>query len=415
MKTQGTRLGPLICHKCSPHLALRRESGDKGFGHQKVRVILKAGGSMLNLKKVFQASLILFVSLTFLSCSDVKFATSKSQAPTGPTPPPSPPTPQGTRDVTYTGTVQAQNNKLDILLIVDDSNSMLADNQKLATRLAEFVTNLQSSSIDWQMCATVTRSLPINGNPAWGLSIIWSNYTPTSSSTPNWVLKSTANLSTIFTNTINNIGAGWAGTDDERGTKAAYWHIYNGDPRVATASKCHRTDAALAMIIVSDEDVRSVGGEKAYEYYLGEHKPLENDDEPNTVLNYVKEVFGATKRFTFNSIIVKPNDETCLRAQDAGGAKSHYGIKYSQLSNMTGGGIGSICDENYSTNLNLFTDSIEDSLSFQALECMPVGTVDVTVTPPVTNLVTSVKGASLEFNPKIPVGRTLNIKYKCQL
>lgn len=348
------------------------------------------------------------------SCSDVKFATSKSQPPPTSSAP-APAGPLGTRDVTYTGVVQAQNNKLDILLIVDDSNSMLADNQKLATRLTEFVSNLQSSSIDWQMCATVTRALPINNNPAWGLSIIWSNYTPAIASTPNWVLKSTANLSTIFTNTINNIGAGWAGTDDERGTKAAYWHIYNGDPRVATASKCHRQDAALAMIIVSDEDIRSVGGEKTYEYYVGEHKPLENDDEPSTLLNYVKEVFGATKRFTFNSIIVRPGDETCLKAQDAGGAKSHYGVRYKQLSDMTGGGIGSICEENYSTNLNLFADSIEDSLSAQALECMPVGAVEVTVNPSVANLTSTVKGASIEFNPKIPVGRTLTIKYKCQL
>lgn len=355
----------------------------------------------------------LFSIFSLLSCSDVKFASSKSDAPQT-SPAVTPPTQAGTRDVNYSGIVQVQNNKLDILLIVDDSNSMLADNQKLAARLTDFVANLQSSSIDWQMCATVTRPLPINGNPAWGLSIIWSNYTPVVG-TPNWVLKSSPNLASVFTNTINNIGAGWAGTDDERGTKAAYWHIYNGDPRVATNSKCHRTDAALAMIIVSDEDIRSVGGDKTYEYYLGEHKPLESEDEPNTLLNYVKDVFGATKRFTFNSIIVKPSDDTCMKEQDAGGAKSHYGIKYKQLSDMTGGKVGSICDENYSSNLNLFADSIEDSLSSIALECMPVGPVEVSVTPQVAGLTSTVKGASIDFNPKIPAGRTLTMKYKCAI
>lgn len=354
------------------------------------------------------AGLVLFTT----SCGPVKFATSKSEAPK-PTPTPVNPTPQGTRDVNSTVVVQTPNSKLDLLLIVDDSNSMLADNQKLAARLTEFVTNLQSSSIDWQMCVTVTRPLPINNNPTWGLSIIWSNYTPAVTSTPNWVLKTNANLSTIFTNTINNIGAGWAGTDDERGTKAAYWHVYNGDVRFPNHSKCHRADAALAMIIVSDEDIRSVGGDKTYEYYLGEHKALETEDEPATLLNYVKEVFGATKRFTFNSIIVKPGDDTCLKAQDAAGAKSHYGYKYEQMSKLTGGGVGSICDANYSTTLNLFADTIEDSIASQALECMPVGAVEVTVTPEVVGLTSTLKGASIEFTPKIPVGRTLNLKYKC--
>ncbi len=375
---------------------------------------LKADPKEWLMQKNLILSCVFILSIFQASCGPVKFATSKTEAPIQ-TNPPATPTPLGTRDVNSTIVVQTPNSKLDILLIVDDSNSMLADNQKLAARLSDFVNTLQTSNIDWQMCATVTRALMTNGNPSWGLSMVWSQYTPASSATPAWVLKSNANLSNIFTATINNIGAGWAGTDDERGTKAGYWHIYNGDVRFPNFSKCHRAEAALAMIIVSDEDVRSVGGDAAARYYADELKALESEDQPATLLNYVKEVFGTQKRFTFNSIIVKPGDAACMAAQDAGGAKSHYGVKYKELSDMTGGGVGSICDTNYSTSLNLFANSIEDSISSQALECMPVGTVDVTVTPAVAGLTSTVRGASIAFTPNIPVGRTLNLKYKCQM
>jgi hypothetical protein len=355
--------------------------------------------------------LLVFLTLSITSCSKVKFAASKA---TGPSNSANPPTTQGgTRDVTTTVVVQTPNTKLDIMLIIDDSNSMLPENQKLASKLADFVATLQNSSIDWQMCVTVTRALSVNNAPAWGASIQWSNYTP-ASGTPAWVLKPTPNLSTIFTNTINNIGAGWAGTDDERGLKSAWWHLYNGDVRYGNNSKCYRADAALAAVLISDEDERSVGEDKAAQFYPGEYKGLENDDLPASLLTQVHDIFGMSKRFTFNSIIVKPGDSTCLAAQDAGGAKSHYGAKYKEASDLTGGGLGSICADNYSTNLNLFAGSIQDSISSIPLECSPVNSaVDVSVTPTVSGLASEVKGASVVFTPNIPAGRTVIIKYKC--
>lgn len=359
--------------------------------------------------------LTLLASLVFIttSCSKVKFADTKTTpAPQSPSPP-SPPAPQGTRDVVYNGIAQAPATKLDIVLVVDDSNSMLPENQKLASRMADFVTKLQTSNLDWQMCVTVTRALMVNGTPAWGASVQWSNYTP-ANGTPAWVLRPTNNLTTIFTNTINNIGAGWVGTDDERGIKAAWWHAYNGDLRYPTNSKCYRADAALAMIVISDEDVRSVGGVLADQFYPGEFKELENDDLPANLQTQIRDVFGMQKRWTFNSIIVKSNDTACMTAQDSAGAKSHYGRRYQELSNLTGGGIGSICEDNYSNNLNLFADMIQDSVSSIALECMPVNNaIEVTVTPAVPNLNSEVKGATVTFTPNIPVGRAVTLKYKC--
>ncbi|MEK2689926.1 hypothetical protein [Bdellovibrio sp. GT3] len=375
-------------------------------------------------KKAAAVVPVLLIGLT--ACNPVQFSAPSVKTSESPTPTPtetptttptvSPSPTPNLRDVTYSNTVEASNNKIDIVLVVDDSNSMLADNQKLAAKLSSFVTTLQSNkNLDWQMCLTVTRGLSSGANSvAWGASIYWQ----TNSASPNTTLglvlkKGTANLSTIFAQTINYVGAGWAGSNDERAIKAAYRHVYNGDYRYSGASGCYRADAAIAYVIISDEDERSIGGDKTQQYYKDEYYALENEDQPQVFVDYVKSTFGANKRFTVNSIIVKPGDAACMKTQDAGGAKSHYGVQYAALSNLTGGGIGSICEADFGTNLNLFVDKIVDSLGSVNLECTPVGTPVVTITPTLASLSYRVQGMSIVFDTPVPAGSKIEIKYQC--
>lgn len=355
----------------------------------------------------------LMLSVSFLAaCGPVKFSASSPE--TNPT---TNPTQASTsvRDVHYNSVVAPKDYKLDIVLIIDDSNSMLPDNQKLAQNLSGFVTKLQNSNIDWQMCATVTRALPISSTQtAWGASIYWQ-----ASSTPSTALgmvlkNSTGNLPTIFTNTINYIGAGWANSDDERAIKAAYHHVYNGDYHYQPNSGCYRADSAIAYVIISDEDERSVGGDASQAVYSGELKTLENDDMPDVFAAYVRETFGANRRFTVNSIIVKPGDTACKATQDAGGALSHYGAKYQELSKLTGGGIGSICDSDFSTNLDLFFGKIQNSMSSVPLECAPYnGNITVTITPTIGTVKSRIDGQNLVFDVPVPDGHTIDLKYQC--
>lgn len=364
------------------------------------------------------ASVLLVLALS--ACGPVQFSAPSKDDNTNtggtPTPSPSPTvTPDSFRDVHYNNTVQATDNKLDIILVIDDSNSMLPDNRKLAARLSSFVSKLQASNIDWQMCATVTRALPVtNTTTAWGASIYWQQ-SSTPSTALGMVLKKSQNvdLNSVFSHTIEYIGAGWAGSDDERAIKAAYHHVYNGDYHYNPNNGCYRADSGIAFIIISDEDERSIGGDASQQVYQGELKALENEDRPQVFVDYVRSTFGADRRFTVNSIIVKPGDSTCKSAQDSGSAKSHYGFKYAELSQLTGGGVGSICDNDYSTNLNLFVDKIKDSLSSVPLECTPVGTVSVTITPSIGPVQSRIEGMSLVFDIAVPAGRTIDITYKC--
>ncbi|AZZ35798.1 hypothetical protein CIK05_02935 [Bdellovibrio sp. qaytius] len=315
--------------------------------------------------------------------------------------------PATTRRVTLAKDVQVTDNKVDVVVIVDDSNSMLPDNRKLAERLQGFVSNLTSANIDWQMCATVTRSQDVRGDGVyyWGASRNWVDYV----GSPKWILKTgAADPYSIFTKTIDAIGAGWAGTDDERGIMAAYWHA-----EYAASNKCYRSDASLSVIMISDEDVRSVGGDAAQVYYGGELKPLEANDLPQSYVSKIKQKFGMDKRFTVNSIIVKPGDSACMAAQDSGGSKSHYGYYYDELSRLTNGFSSSICENDYSANLNYFRDRIVSSLASIPLDCAPVGTIDVTVTPSVAGLSTRIENNALIFAPAVPAGHHIDVGYNC--
>ncbi len=378
------------------------------------------------------------------ACGPVKFSSSSEAGldPSGITPTPTPdggdptptptPTPSGTptptptptlRTVTGTKTVADKDYKLDIVLVIDDSNSMLADNQKLANRLSGLVTKLDAANIDWQMCATVTRWIPVStavkpDGKAWGASYYWQRPATSPSASPDKSIgmvlkKGTADVGTVFTNTINYIYAGWADSNDERGIKAAYSHVYNGDLRY-TNNGCYRADSAVTYIIISDEDERSIGGDASQQVYQGELLPLENEDQPQVFVDFFKSTFGATRRFTVNSIIVKPGDSTCKAEQDAQGAKSHYGFKYSELSGLTGGGVGSICATDYTTNMDLFFGKISESLSSLPLECAPYNdAVSVTFNPTSAARTSTVSGSSLVFSSPVPSGTTITVSYQC--
>ncbi|MBC7459019.1 MAG: hypothetical protein H7235_12110, partial [Bdellovibrionaceae bacterium] len=129
----------------------------------------------------------------------------------------------------------------------------------------------------------------------------------------------------------------------------------------------------------------------------------------------VKQQFGAQKPFSVNSIIVKPGDAACMADQDAGGAKSHYGYKYAELSQITQGYMGSICDADYSQSLYYFKDKIKQSLSSIPLECAPVGGINVLITPAMGGVASQVVNNTLVFTPAIPAGRTVTIDYDCPM
>lgn len=291
-------------------------------------------------------------------------------------------------DKTLNMTVPADNNKVDILVVVDDSSSMTQDNQKLAERLNGFVADLQTVNIEWQMCITTTDVGYYEGRP-----IMWSG------TSQRVINKSTPNLASVFQQTIYDIGSGYG--NDEQGIKASILSMLNNP-----IYPCHRNSAALAVVIISDEDERSVGGNQSLSSQ--QYKPLTVQNYPSTFVNTAHSLFGAEKRMTVNSIVVR--DAQCKQNEDTQGSPAFIGTKYMELSDLTNGAVGNICDSDYSYNLKYFKDAILTTVSSVDLTCVPAGT-------PVVNLPSgyswSLQGNKVSFSPALPSGVSVTINYKC--
>ncbi len=373
--------------------------------------------------KTYRKNTKLFLGCVLLSftsgCAKVNFAPvpiptndATAAVPTEPTPAPEPPpTAPPTKTVQKTEVVAYGNKQVDFLMVLDDSNSMLPELKKLAARMSTFVNSLEASNIDWQICLTTTRGQNVNGKLVYGLPLSWKNYSPTDG-TPDHVLKKgTGNLNTIFTSTIDTMTIGGGSSGDERAIKATHDNFNS-----ASSNGCYRNGAAISVIAISDEDERSVGGKpekvKSKDTATA-YQPLESDDLPETMLSKARTVFKEDVRFTFNSIIVKPDDIACENEQDQDTSPSHPGYTYAQASKLTDGGVGSICDADYGTNLNTFKDKIVNSLAALNLECEPApDTLTVAVDRQNISGI-KIEGKTLKFEYPLIEGTEIELKYEC--
>jgi hypothetical protein len=420
---------------------------------------------------VFSKSLLGLLVLVLLSaCSEVKFADATSKVDTsgiddgtGTDPDPRDPgtdpnapggtdprdpgaDPSGAKNI-YTQSVDIAKNQVDFLLIIDDSSSMLEDQLKLAAKLSGFAEKLSALSVDWQMCVTVTRDQYIGTKTGaaksadaakwvWGYPVDWSGNSGTS-----YILKKSSNFTTakidsIVKDTINKIGAGAEESGDERGIRAAYYS-FSGDANdpLKKSKNCYRAGSAVSVILISDEDERSVAGQVSrvkqseIDYVNGLNPPkpitfiakaLEASDYPANLLTQAKSVFGGTARFSYNSIIVKPGDTACEAEQDAQATASHSGTFYAEMSRLTNGGSTSICEADYSKNLELFASLLINYQKDFALRCAPIAaSFKVKITSAagldITNTVSyTFSGANILFNKDLVQGTKLDFEYYCQ-
>lgn len=300
-----------------------------------------------------------------------------------------------TKTVTQVETVTPALNSVDVILVVDDSSSMAADQAKLAQRMAGFLGDLDAANIDYQVCLTTTDVSYYKGSP-----VKWSGLNS------YIITKNTPNKNTVFTNTLHDIGAEWS--SDEQGIKALGLMIKD-----YRAAGCLRDKATLTTILISDENERSVGGNQSWTQY--QYQPLEAMNYPDTLISQVHTVFdsnGFVKPFVWNSIIVKPNDLACRNSQDAQGTPSFYGTLYAELSTKTGGFIGSICDSDYTSNLKLIKDRVVNSMPGLTLQCTPIGNPQVSFDR-IVNTTVSLTGNTLKFMPAIPEGTKVTVVYTC--
>lgn len=313
----------------------------------------------------------------------------------------------------------ATTNKVDILVVVDNSGSMATEQFNLSTPFNHFISNLNNAKtpdnvfLDWQIgvtntdvCGTGKRCPGPQGleggrgrflnragqNPMYG----------------NFLIKrGDSNPVQKFADTVqrgNEVGSG-----DERAIKAAIMAL-DANPSF------FRDQSNLAIVILSDEDERSVGGRDTSDI---DYIALESEDQPEALVSRVNSRWS-NKNLKVNSIIVKPGDSSCLAAQRVQPpyGTAHYGYKYKDLSVLTGGYIGSICDNGNGSFANMLSN-ITDSIANQAaskvvvLSQTPVEEPTVTFNPPSNQQPWSWNGGNkITFTNQRPVnGTTVTVTY----
>lgn len=270
---------------------------------------------------------------------------------------------------------------------------MIVDRRKLGTRLKDFIENLDG--LDWRLCVTSTS---VDGtNPEKGKLLSFNNgrviLTPQD-----------ANAEELFLERLTSNNVGQSG--NEQGIRAMHYAFSNPD------SRCFRPNAALATVVISDEDEASTGGYPEFKKYHPQYRDLVPENLPENLVKLVTNKFGSNKIFTAHSIVIRSKDQACWNAQNSESA-AYYGTRYEKLSYLTGGIIGDICASSFTSQLRDFSDRIQDTLSSVKLQCVPISSVGLAIHPRHPDQATEVSGDKVIFNPPLPAGTEVGLRYQC--
>ncbi|MBX9766522.1 MAG: hypothetical protein K2X47_04545 [Bdellovibrionales bacterium] len=336
---------------------------------------------------------------------------------------------------------------VDVLVVVDNSGSMNYEQQSMSDRVGDLIGALNNGAggrLSWRIAITTTDLSDLAGSNRFsgGRLLEFKNQAPGTL----FVDRNSPGVVDSFGQTLQITNSpSTADKGDERGIGAAFRAIRMNE------GGWIRPNAALAIVILSDEDERSGGG--AFSGYplerrtlsgtitsgnssLGSSSSLYNNfcestvdvmqldfsDCPRDLVNFTAQKYGSGKALSSHPIIIRPGDTACYEQQrvQAGSETGRYGRVYAMLRDITGGQLGDACASNYGAQLTQIGTSVTQAQQVFNLRCQPatvngVPDVDVvfsgTTTAPSTPLI---KDSQLTFNPALPDGTVFTASYKCK-
>ena len=282
------------------------------------------------------------------------------------------------------------NSKVDILFVVDNSPSMYEEQKMLGSRFNSFISAL--SRVDWQIAFTTTDV----SNGTYGIK---GSFLDLDGANGNKVLRGNAgNAHQIFANTIQRKESNCSfvcPSSDEQGLLAS---IMAMDKSLTVNAGFFRDDTDLAIIYISDEDELSDGPRDAT-------KPVE-------VIDTFRQHWGQTKSLSVYGIIIEPGDTNCLREKRDEGTTAYYGTHVSDLSALTGGITGSLCQRDYSQTLEEISNRVRELVDSFELKEAPTGDVLVELDPVQPNISWRIDGNKLIFSRPPVSGTKIRVVYQ---
>jgi hypothetical protein len=271
--------------------------------------------------------------------------------------------------------------KIDILWVIDNSGSMATSQANLASNFQSFISRFNQYSYDFHMAVSTTDG--------------WEKYFSSSSvkarfrdgvSSHSGVFvmdKNTTNLNSVFT---TNISEGTGGNGDERAFQS-FQQTLNDAFNISSGFR--RSDAFLAIIIVSDEDDQSSTSSGFYEGTIPASQLAANPsliyNNPNLIsvqsyANFLATYTGGVASTDFSVSNISVQDDACRVQLDSDGDSSRkVNQRYNALTDLTGGVKSSLCSD-FGTTLQLISDKIiQLSAVFKLTRVPVVSSIVVTV------------------------------------
>ncbi len=321
-----------------------------------------------------------------------------------------------TRDLTWTisdrhvETIQYvdvnRSNKLDVLVVIDNSGSMKNEHANMAARFGTFIDQLDN--LDWQVGIVTT---DVSGDAIKKDGRLVEFRAPgvisggPSTGTGKYVISSAMDKATAKAWFAATIQMETNGSGNEQGVAASYRAVQRsqqaGNATSLRNAELFRTDSALSILVVTDADETNPAG-------------TQNQNRPETLIGMVQTTWPG-KPFSFHSIIVPINDSVC-RSRDG---NEGYGYNYVSTSQLTGGILGTVCATDYGTQLRDIGQSTQELVLSVGLLCAPIdvsgdGAPEFTIltsdgsTPPTYTF----EGMRVKFATALPAGRT-RLTYNC--
>ncbi|NQY99701.1 MAG: hypothetical protein HRT45_03410 [Bdellovibrionales bacterium] len=346
-------------------------------------------------------------------------------------------TPTGFQEFNYS----VRMGQVDILFVTDNSGSMFAEQQEMANRFPSFLDSIRG--IDYQIAITTT-DIPSSDNSqqtaANGNGTLWDGKFI---AFPNGqkVLRNANDSNSVHNSNITYFEQTVQRPESANCDNSNFQNCPSSDERAIYAvnraldrsenSSFFRGNGHLAIVILSDEDERSTGGESASSRTNNlKGKALESYDLPATLVQKAATAMGATKTMSVHSIIIQPGDTGCKNSQDAQGNQwvfGQYGDIYRELSSpnsalieagkagransiLMAGTNGSICSNNYTNELGEISDLLNE-VPLQ-IPCTP-NELDVTTTPEIPGLTYQLDSNNRIVFSQDVIGTVVDVRYTC--
>lgn len=275
------------------------------------------------------------------------------------------------RDTQIDSFVQQSNDKVDVLFVLGNSTSMVEEQPRIQAALPSFVDVALSRQVDLHVAVTTTGLVPVSDAcPGGAQGGEAGRLFPVDHSLARILDQTTPDLATRLQENAEvgrcatpfdpqNPGT----TSKPQGLEAMRRALstplvdHADDPRTPQAEDGNlgflRYDAALAVVVVSDED---------------DHSP----DDVATYVSFVKTLKGAGQPQRAAIYAIAPNDQACATA-------SGNGLRYQQAAQASGGEWLSICSSDYAPLLQDIANRTFGPQTAFTLSAIPGGAGDITV------------------------------------